>query len=231
MSFPPSTPLVKSLKRSSGTLCAGMTCPLLCPCQSCGSCTRRKIGCPHSAAVKLATSSCWLTENTFSDLFINTPCLRRINLDYPNYDYPSWKIDWSLITVVQYSCPLSLYAFISPPRQATAIEELAIYGSFPIRAQLPDVLPVAFLSLEVLHTDSIGTLSVMETPSLEELSIGDENWPVDPATLESITFNFFRPLHHLKELVLRTWDVQRITAIVKNLPEVYHLSFHSRTNS
>ena len=178
--------------------------------------------------VTMDQSAC--ETSTFGDLFVHTPHLRCISLDHPNYNYPSWKIDWSLITAIHHIRG-SLDEVTSLLHQTTAIEELTISVTYPM-VHLYNIRPVTLPSLKVLRVAALGELGFLETPSLESLSIGDLSClSVDFTMLQSITFNFFRPLHHLKELVLRTAGEREVTMIMRNLPEVHQLSFRLRSTA
>jgi hypothetical protein len=104
----------------------------------------------------------------YEDLFENAPQWRRL---YIHRD-PSWKADWSALTVIYLRCPSSVAEHLDILSRVSRLEELAIRGEFMMTILPNAIPPITLPFLKILRTDSEDVLFLFRTPVLQELWIG-----------------------------------------------------------
>jgi hypothetical protein len=152
----------------------------------------------------------------YEDLLENAPQLRRL---YIHQD-PSWKVDWSALTVIFLWYPSSVAEYLDI--RVSRLEELTIRDAFTTLPILPNTVPPKTLPfLKILRTDSVDVLFRFRTPVLQEL------WIESGEIARSDAISMCLPtLLHLTKLTLIAMVTSDVEIILQHMPALPDLTLY-----
>ena len=150
------------------------------------------------------------------DLFEDAPHLKCVDLGH----LADWQVNWAALTILKIGDFFTSDNLLSILGQAERLENLAIYQSLDETSALDQMISLP--NLKVLTTIGFRLLSVLHTPSLEELYIED----FDELSMSyTIVISFLnRSSCRLSRLGMGGCSAASLMDILQHTPDLVHLN-------
>ncbi|KIL65092.1 hypothetical protein M378DRAFT_162338 [Amanita muscaria Koide BX008] len=168
----------------------------------------------------------------FPNPFEHAQQLSRISLS----NVSTWHFKWSAMKAIEIHPPgaITFQDIIDALRETKCLEKLVIHQSIPydISDMLHDIKPVTLPSLTILYIEGATVLPFILSPSLRCLWIqnGYHNYEkyYSKESFHTHVAAFFRPLQHLRFMMLAPWSGKDARIFLQCMPRVDHLCLVTR---